>query len=128
MARHDAGEVQGERAGGEPVCRELLLVDPGDALRAAEFMHRLQPVVVPALPLANGRYLVLLGTMEQMPYPACTAAVLDEKGLEELRRYALVMRVERVLEVPKSLRDLPRALEELLGRLGSGDTSSKPSS
>ncbi|BES81666.1 hypothetical protein PABY_12330 [Pyrodictium abyssi] len=112
VAEQGAGESGGARGPGEPVCRELLLVEPGDALRAAEFMHRLQPVVVPALPLGGGRYLVLLGTMEQMPYPGCTAAVLDEKGLEELRRYALVLRVRRVLDVPESLRELPRTVEE----------------
>jgi len=111
VAGSEAGKLM-EGSGGEPVCRELLLVDPDDALQAAEFMHRLQPVVVPALPLGGGRYLVLLGILEQMPYPACTAVVLDEKGLEELRRYALVMRVERLLEVPKRLRELPRAVEE----------------
>ena len=112
MAEQRAKENSGDRGPGEPVCRELLLVEPGDALRAAEFMHRLQPVVVPALPLGSGRYLVLLGTMEQMPYPGCTAAVLDEKGLEELRRYALVLRVRQVLDVPESLRELPHVVEE----------------
>ena len=118
MAKQGAGENGRARGPGEPVCREILLVEPGDALRAAEFMHRLQPVVVPALPLGGGRYLVLLGTMEQMPYPGCTAAVLDEKELEELRRYALVLRVRRVLDVPESLRELPRAVEEAEGDSG----------